>query len=56
MKKKFNIPIVKALLKYGHSNFAFTIIEYLSEDNILKCETYWINILKPFYNVLMNYK
>jgi len=48
-----NMPIVKALLKYGHNNFALIIIEYLPESELIINESYWINELKPYYNVLL---
>jgi group I intron endonuclease len=53
LKKNSNMPIVKALLKYSHDNFSLVIIEYLSEKDFGKGETFWITILKPYYNVLL---
>jgi group I intron endonuclease len=46
------MPIYKALLKYGHSNFIFEIIEYCNpEDTILK-EQYFLDHFDFDYNVL----
>jgi group I intron endonuclease len=53
LKKNSNMPIVKALLKHGHDNFSLIIIEYLSEKDLGKQETFWITVLKPYYNVLV---
>jgi TnpA family transposase len=39
-KKNSNMPIVKALLKYGHINFSLFIIEYLSDKDLAKRETF----------------
>lgn len=51
-KKNLNMPIVKALLKYGYTNFALIIIEYNNEVNISERETWWISKLNPYYNIL----
>jgi group I intron endonuclease len=47
-----NMPIVKALLKYGQHNFAVLIIEYAETETINVRETSWISQLLPYYNVL----
>jgi group I intron endonuclease len=39
-RKNLNMPIVKALLKYEHGNFALIIIEYLPESDLLTRETF----------------
>ncbi len=39
--------------KYGLSNFAFTILEFVDDINdLLKREQYYIDNLKPWYNIL----
>jgi group I intron endonuclease len=43
--------IYKALLKYGFSKFTFEILEYCSIDNLIKREQYYIDLLKPVYNL-----
>jgi group I intron endonuclease len=40
-----NMPLYKALLKYGHNNFAVLIIEYADPNVINIRETYWITHL-----------
>lgn len=49
---KSNRPIEKALLKDGYSNFTLEILEYCDRDNLLKREQYYLDNLKPEYNVL----
>lgn len=44
--------IYKALLKYGHSNFRLDILEYCDKEFLIKREQYYINLLKPEYNIL----
>ena len=51
-KKNLNMPIVKALLKYGQNNFAVLIVEYASIKNLSIRETYYITHLLPYYNIL----
>lgn len=46
---KSNRPIDRALLKYGFSNFTLEILEYCSEENLLKREQYYLDLLKPQY-------
>lgn len=50
--KNSNMPITKALLKYGHENFASLIIEYVDLKNLTLRETHYIRHLLPHYNVL----
>ncbi len=47
-----NMPIIKALSKYGQHNFAVLIIEYTDTDTVNVRETVWITELLPYYNVL----
>lgn len=47
-----NMPISKALLKYGHNNFAVLIIEYVDPNVINIRATHWMTKLLPYYNVL----
>lgn len=51
-KKNINIPIVKALLEYDHSNFSVWILEYDVESNIAKKAILYITKIVPYYNVL----
>ena len=51
-KQNSNMPIIKALIKYGPESFAVLIIEYASLNNLIKKETYFILKFLPYYNVL----
>lgn len=44
--------IYKALLKYGYSAFSLEILEYCDKENLLKREQFFIDELKPEYNLL----
>lgn len=46
-----SIALQRAYNKYGESNFEFTIIEYCNDSNILEREQYYIDNLKPEYNI-----
>lgn len=52
LKRNANMPISKALLKYGYDNFSLIIIEYSPECYLMVKESFWIKSLKPYYNVL----
>lgn len=45
-------PIHLALLKYGHENFTLEIIEYCHKSEVLEREQYYLDLLKPEYNIL----
>lgn len=49
---KRNMLIHKALLKYGYSNFTLEILEYCDSHTLLEREQYYIDNLKPEYNIL----
>jgi group I intron endonuclease len=51
-KKNSNQPIIKAFIKYGYSNFALIIIEYIPVKETLNRESLLIENLNPYYNVL----
>jgi len=51
-KQNINMPIVKALLKYGQSNFSLLILELVEAENLTIRETYYITKVMPYYNVL----
>lgn len=48
------IPICGALIKYGYSSFNFEILEYCGKSDTLKRESYFINTLKPEYNIMQD--
>ena len=49
---KSNRPMERALLKYGFSNFSLEILEYCILENLLKREQYYLDNLKPEYNIV----
>jgi group I intron endonuclease len=51
-RQNINMPIVHALLKYGHSNFSLWILEYVEPEKLALVETRYIIDLFPYYNVL----
>ncbi len=44
--------IHNALVKYGYSNFSLEILEYSNFKNIIEREQYYLDKLKPEYNIL----
>ena len=44
--------IYSALLKHGYDNFSLDILEYCEVNVLIKREQYYLNILKPEYNIL----
>ena len=49
---KSNSLIYSAILKYGYSNFELVILEYCDKQILLEREQYYIDLLKPQYNIL----
>jgi len=47
-----NMAIYKAILKYGYANFKLEILEYCDKNILLVREQYYIDHLKPEYNIL----
>ena len=45
--------IYSSLLKYGYSNFSLEILEYCSSSEAISREQYYIDLLKPAYNILL---
>lgn len=50
-KVEGSIIIQRALLKYGYSNFSVDILEYCELNVLIEREQYYINFLKPEYNI-----
>ena len=50
--KKSNSMIYKALLKNGYSNFTLEILEYCDLADLICREQYYLDLLKPEYNIL----
>jgi group I intron endonuclease len=46
------MTIYKAILKYGYANFKLEILEYCNPDVLITREQYYIDLLKPKYNIL----
>jgi group I intron endonuclease len=45
------LTISRALIKYGYSNFILEILEYCDVLVLLKREQYYLDLLKPTYNI-----
>lgn len=43
--------IYSAILKYSYSNFQLEILEYCTKENAISREQYYIDLLKPEYNL-----
>lgn len=50
--KRSNSGIYRAILKYGISSFTFGIMEYCERHNLIEREQFYIDNVKPEYNVL----
>jgi group I intron endonuclease len=44
--------IYKALKKHKHSNFSLEILEYSEPSDVISREQYYLDLLKPNYNIL----
>lgn len=44
--------INKALKKHKHCNFSLEILEYCEPSNVISREQYYLDLLKPEYNIL----
>src|SRR5579871_6880822 len=44
--------VYNVLLKYGYSKFTLEILEYCEPENVVSREQYYIDLLKPEYNIL----
>jgi len=47
----YDLPIVRAITKYGLDNFILVILDYTDESNIHASEQYFIDSLLPIYNI-----
>jgi hypothetical protein len=52
LKVKGSIIIYRALLKYGYKNFSLDILEYCESNMLRKREQYYIDKVKPEYNII----
>ncbi len=46
--------ICNSLLKYGYSNFSLEILEYCEPDVRFEKEKYYLKLLKPEYNIILD--
>lgn len=54
LNKRFDISLIcRALLKYGYSGFRLDILEYCEIDKLLEREQFYIDTIKPEYNILL---
>lgn len=51
--KKRKSLVYSSLLKHGYSNFTLDILEYCGSSEALQREQYYIDLLKPRYNILL---
>lgn len=51
-RKNRNSPFISSQIKYGQSGFCLMILEYVPVDSLDTRESFWISLLKPYYNVL----
>lgn len=49
---KSKMLIYMAILKYGYSNFTLDILEYCEPSDLLAREQYYLDLIKPKYNLL----
>ena len=47
-----SMPINIALLKYGYTNFSFTILELCDKDSLMSREKHFFELYSPEYNIL----
>lgn len=52
LERQFSMLINRALLKYGYSNFYLEILEYCISSVLIEREQYYLDLLKPEYNIL----
>lgn len=51
--ERYNSRIYTAILENGYNNFNIEILEYCDVNIILKREQYYIDLLKPKYNIAL---
>lgn len=49
--KKASSSIYRSILKFGYQNFSFTILEHCEANELNKREQYFIDKIKPQYNI-----
>lgn len=51
--KHHSIKLQRSFDKYGEINFIITLIEKCEKENLISREQYYIDTLKPFYNICL---
>lgn len=51
--ERYNSRIYRAILEKGYNNFSIEILEYCDVNIILEREQYYIDLLKPKYNIAL---
>jgi group I intron endonuclease len=51
--EKSNSIIYNSILKNGYSNFTLEILEYCEPSETISREQYYLDLLKPEYNILL---
>ncbi len=46
-----DLPIVRAITKYGLENFILVILDYTKKSNVYISEQYYLDTLCPIYNI-----
>lgn len=52
ISSKANLPINRALIKYGYFNFSLSILEYCNKSDLFTREQFYFDKLNPQYNIL----
>lgn len=52
MLNEKSMPINVALLKYGYTNFSYTILEICDKDSLMSREKHFFEVYSPEYNIL----
>jgi group I intron endonuclease len=52
LTSKKQLIISRALIKYGYSGFSLEILEFCEKSDLLEREQYYLDLLKPEYNIL----
>lgn len=48
-----NSKLQRAWNKYGENTFTFHVLEYCEKEKLIEREQYWIDTLKPEYNIAL---
>ena len=51
--KHHSIKLQRSFDKYGEANFIISLIESCEKENLIKREQYYIDSLKPYYNICL---